>query len=474
MSDPTSDAIAKCIATLRAAGIAIEDAPGPVQRKSRDFYWYSPILKRDLADVCGDFIATPGTEDDLRSVLATCYAHDIPVTPRGGGTGNYGQSMPLRGGCVLDLTALNQFEIGEGRLSAQPGAIMANLESAARETGQEIRLFPSTTATATLGGFIAGGSSGVGAARWGGLRNPANILSIRLMTMGPTPRDITLTGADMYKAAHAYGVNGVITNIEIPIDPATDWQEVIVSLPGLDAALTFGLSIAGPDGPLCRMISLFEAGIAERYFLRHREFLTEGAAQVAVYVAPQDMALLAAIAADHDGAITYDVGRATRRMPALYELGWNHTTLRAMKVDPELTYLQASFGPDPAATARAVKAAFGDELLLHFEMTQIMGRPVAMCMPLLRAQDPDRIEEVVMLLEQQYGVTVFNPHRVTLEEGGMKEPDLAQLAFKRETDPKGLLNPGKMIAWDDPDWTPATGRNYLFQAPTPTQKADPQ
>ena len=40
--------------------------------------------------------------------------------------------------------------------------------------------------------------------------------------------------------------------------------------------------------------------------------------------------------------------------------------------------------------------------------------------------------------------------------------DPAQLEFKRQTDPKGLLNPGKMIAWTHPDWVPAPGRIFLF------------
>lgn len=44
----------------------------------------------------------------------------------------------------------------------------------------------------------------------------------------------------------------------------------------------------------------------------------------------------------------------------------------------------------------------------------------------------------------------------------MKQTDKVQLAFKHETDPKGLLNPGKMIAWDNPDFDFAAGKNYLF------------
>jgi hypothetical protein len=37
-----------------------------------------------------------------------------------------------------------------------------------------------------------------------------------------------------------------------------------------------------------------------------------------------------------------------------------------------------------------------------------------------------------------------------------------QLAFKRETDPKGLLNPGKMLAWEQPDYDGRRSRVHLF------------
>jgi hypothetical protein len=46
----------------------------------------------------------------------------------------------------------------------------------------------------------------------------------------------------------------------------------------------------------------------------------------------------------------------------------------------------------------------------------------------------------------------------------MKRVDEAQLAFKREADPKGLLNPGKMAAWDDPDWKPGKSQSvHLYE-----------
>jgi hypothetical protein len=68
-----------------------------------------------------------------------------------------------------------------------------------------------------------------------------------------------------------------------------------------------------------------------------------------------------------------------------------------------------------------------------------------------------------MDLHNANGCPIFNPHRYTLEEGGMKQTDEIQLAFKREADPKGLLNPGKMIAWDDPDYDFELWKVWLFK-----------
>src|SRR4029079_1449555 len=151
-------------------GVKIEDHPAIVQQKSRDFYWYSPVLKRELDHVKGDAIVTPKNEAEVIRVLAACHRHGVPVTPRGSGTGNYGQAMPLSGGVVLSLAEMNAVTaIGPGRVVAGAGAVLAKIDEATRaHSGQELRMSPSTYNTASIGGFVAGGSGGVGSVRWGG------------------------------------------------------------------------------------------------------------------------------------------------------------------------------------------------------------------------------------------------------------------------------------------------------------------
>ena len=79
------------------------------------------------------------------------------------------------------------------------------------------------------------------------------------------------------------------------------------------------------------------------------------------------------------------------------------------------------------------------------------GKVMFAGLSLVKFTTGERLDEIVAAHEAA-GAMIFNPHRYTLEEGGRQAVDDRQLAFKREADPKGLLNPGKMISWDDPDW----------------------
>jgi FAD/FMN-containing dehydrogenase len=151
-------------------------------------------------------------------------------------------------------------------------------------------------------------------------------------------------------------------------------------------------------------------------------------------------------------------------LPPAYELCWNHTTLRALRVDPAITYLQVLYPyPDTVRTAVRVHEHFGAEAPAHLEFVRFDGKVTAFGLPLVRFTTEERLEEI-MRIHEQMGAPIFNPHRYTLEEGGMKQTDAAQLAFKREADPQGLLNPGKMVAWENPDFDFSSGKTFLFRS----------
>src|SRR5271155_3170018 len=77
--------------------------PLVVEQLSRDFYWYSPVLRKQLDGKVADVVVQALSEEEVQNILRYCYDKNLPVTARGAGTGNYGQAVPLHGGIVLDL-----------------------------------------------------------------------------------------------------------------------------------------------------------------------------------------------------------------------------------------------------------------------------------------------------------------------------------------------------------------------------------
>ncbi len=450
------------------AGIAVEDNPAIVKQKSRDFYWYSPVLKQRLDHVTADLIVSPRDEDEVVCVLKACFRHDVPVTPRGTGTGNYGQAMPLSGGIVLSLAGMNQIkEILPGRVICGPGAICAEIDKAARaHSSQEMRMHPSTANTATVGGFIAGGSGGVGSTRWGGLRDFGSIIRLRVVTMEAEPRILELTGADLHKVTHAYGTNGIITEVEMPLTASYDWIDVIVAFDDFMDAARFSNALGRADGILVKLNTTIAAPVPYDYFKRHQKFFSPQDNAAIVMVAPQSYDAFMTFTRQRGGRVVFDASQLSaeelKGIPPAFELTWNHTTLRALRVDPAITYLQVLYPfPGQLALVEKLRAKFPDEVFDHLEFVRFDGDITCFGLPLVKYTTEARLDHIIETYNFE-GAPIFNPHRYTLEEGGMKQTDEIQLAFKREADPKGLLNPGKMIAWDDPDYDYSSGV-WLFK-----------
>lgn len=145
--------------------------------------------------------------------------------------------------------------------------------------------------------------------------------------------------------------------------------------------------------------------------------------------------------------------------------------MRALQIDPNITYLQVLYPfPEQLALVDRIHQKFPGELIAHLEFVRHNGKVTCFGLPLVAFTSEEQLE-VIIRQHEDLGAPIFNPHRYTLEEGGMKQTDREQLAFKRQTDPRGLLNPGKMIAWDDPDFNFDQGTTYLF--PGLGAKVDP-
>ena len=142
--------------------ISYQDNAKVLATKSKDYFWYSPILKEQLDDCVGQLLVLPKTEEEIITVATAIARRRIPLTIRGGGTGNYGQCVPTEGGVILEITKLNKvLKISDGRVICEAGARIEQVEKAVTDSGQMLSMFPSTKRLATMGGFVSGGSVGL-------------------------------------------------------------------------------------------------------------------------------------------------------------------------------------------------------------------------------------------------------------------------------------------------------------------------
>src|SRR5438067_3419075 len=139
----TAAAIRELIEAIGARHVLVE--PAAQQRFLKDFSWYSPVLAEAFIDTRIDAVVQPATHEELEKVVGTAVRLRVPITVRGAGTGNYGQSVPLYGGIVVDMRRLNRIEfLNDDAVETDAGAIWEAVEDEAHRHGRELRVMPTT------------------------------------------------------------------------------------------------------------------------------------------------------------------------------------------------------------------------------------------------------------------------------------------------------------------------------------------
>ncbi len=422
---------------------------------SQDYNWYSPVLKPQLEALRADAIARPGSADELRALVAACFRAGVALTARGGGTGNYGQCVPLHGGVVVDLTRLNRLHsLADGVVRAEPGVRLGTIEIAARAAGWELRCMPSTWMKATLGGFLCGGSGGIGGIRWGGISSEDNVKSVTLLTCEAEPRLLRFEERAAIPSLRTYGTTGFMVEIEMRLAPAIPYEQLAFSSPDWEALLAWHDTVARAGAWRKRQIAQFQWPIPS-YFKPLKKYFRDGE-HVGFLVIDRAQAAAAVASAQAAGLTCVFQQPLTDppKSPLLSDYTWNHTTLWAIKSDPGITYLQSGFGPNFREQFAALERRFPGEILLHLEWLASDPKRAAgpdaspdaiiVCgIPLVHFRSEARLNEITTYCAE-IGIGLNNPHTVHIENTGRLQNLAAKLDLKAQVDPRGLLNPGKM------------------------------
>jgi len=422
-----------------------------VHKFSQDFNWYSPVLKRQLEHLSAQVVARPKTQEQIAQVVSLCSMHQIPLTLRGTGTGNYGQCVPLQGGVVMDLSAYNQFlGLKDGVARAQSGIRLIDLDKHTKPLGFELRWIPSTFRSATLGGLYGGGFGGAGSITYGPIAAPGNVISIKVMSMGVKPQVHTYYGQEALLFHHTYGTNGIVLELEVAMAPSTDWSEFLVVFDSFENALMFANALSVGAGFIKKEVALIASPIVG-YFTALKEHLPPNHHAVVACVSAQSVEGLKELSKLHAGRVTYEKTaqevQASQR--TLIEYTWNHTTLHALKVDKTLTYIQTGYDPQRyLQQAKELAALLSPEVMVHLEFIRTKeGLVNCSGLQIIRYTSDERLQEI-MQIHRDHGVQINNPHVYTVEDGkagGQLNPGI--LSTKSQLDPMGLLNPGKLRTW---------------------------
>jgi hypothetical protein len=335
--------------------------------------------------------------------------------------------------------------------TAEPGLLLGDLEQQLQERGREPRLLPSTVRSASLAGFVAGGSGGIGSLRWGFLRDPGHLLGLELITLESEPRRLQLDAAAAQPLNHAYGCNGIISSLTMASAAAVPWRQLVLEFATWEAALAAAQRLPAA-ALLLQELCLLEAPLAA--LMPWPQGCppppAAGGHRLLLLAAPEAVPVLQGWLPELGGVLLWQAPQGQSRGIPLRELCWNHTTLHARGRDGGFTYLQLMLPQPEGPALAALRQRWGSDLLWHLEGVRSFGAQRLACLPLVRWRGREALEALIRQA-QELGCLLFNPHVLTVEDGGLGVVDSDQVAAKAAYDPAGLMNPGKLRGWLERD-----------------------
>ncbi|MDQ8022113.1 MAG: FAD-binding oxidoreductase [Moraxellaceae bacterium] len=434
------------------AGIEMTLDARAIRMKSRDRYAVSPLLRTMLEGKEADVVVSPTTLDELKRVVSAAVRRRIPITVRGAGSANYGQSVPLKGGILLDMTAYKGIvSIKPGAVRAKAGTLVTDIEKATRESGWEMRFHPTTARVATIAGFVAGGMGGPGSVVYGILRDRGNIRAIQVMTMEEQPRLLELTGPDAQFAHHTYGTTGIITEVEMPLVTAWPWIEAIVAFPDYIDTVRFGVTLANQTGITRKVVSVQEWP-TPRLIRQFAGIVPEGHSICSTMIADHSWQDFTALVESQGGKIVSmsAEGQGPYGAP-LWEFVFGHALAQIQKSEPKRSMVEGFFrAPDLVDLVSRVHAKVSHYGPMRMELIRIGGDVVGSGAPYFTYESAEQMATLVREM-QEAGAMVSNSHTSNVRSVGKKEITERDVAFKRAVDPHGLLNPGRFEVEDSSD-----------------------
>ena len=431
-----------------------------------------------------DAVLRPGTHDEVSAVLAAAVELDVAVVPFGGGTSVVGALDPDRGShravVSLDLRRLSGLIAldpvsGDAVLAA--GTTGPEAEALLNAQGFELGHYPQSFRYATIGGFAAARSSGQNSAGYG--RFDAMVTGIRVATptgdleLGRSPG--SAAGPDLVRVfLGSEGIFGVITEVRVRVHPVP--QRRILeswSIPdftiGADALRRVAQSATGPT--VIRLSDEAETAVSLAQLGKIGKVLAKGASIVTVYEGDdiehrrsRTAEILRAVGGTSSGESDAEAWLEGRfdgpyLRDSLLDAGVFCETLETATVWSALDGLRD-------AVTSAIKEGFaaeaGAKSYVMCHISHVYPTGASLYFTILAGVRGDQLaiwEKVKARVNDailETGGTISHHHAVGRDHAPWLAQEIGETgvrilsAIKRELDPRGILNPGAVIALERP------------------------
>ena len=414
-------------------------------------------------------VALPADEAQVVAVLKICREFNVPVVPRGAGTGLSGGAMPMAEGLVLSTARMNQIvrmEACSRTAVVQPGVRNLAISEAAEPHGLYYAPDPSSQIACTIGGNVAENSGGVHCLKYG--LTVHNVLRVRMATiegdvveLGSEALDAP--GLDLLAAfVGSEGMLGIVTEVTVKLVPKpasarvimASFNEVSASCSAVADVIAAGIIPAGlemMDRTSSRMVEPF---VRAGYDTDAAAILLCEADGTVDEVEEEIARMTAVLQAAGASAVLVSSSEAERLK---FWSGRKNAFPAAGRISPDYYCMDGTIPRKQLARVlmgiEQMEAKYGLRCANVFHAGDGNLHPLI----LFDANQPDELQRAeafgaeILALCVEVGGTITGEHGVGIEKidsmcAQFSDAELAAfLAVKQAFDPLSLLNPNKAI-----------------------------
>ncbi|MBN1677972.1 MAG: FAD-binding protein [Candidatus Thermoplasmatota archaeon] len=181
-----------------------------VSTKTADLYVYG--FDASIHHKNPDVVVKPANTQQVSEIVKLANKTRTPVVPRGAGTAMCGHTVPLKGGIMVDMTAMNRIKeirVEDLYCVVEPGVVYDKLNSMLKKRGFWFPTTPGSGEACTIGGMVVTNASGMRAIKYGATRDYVLGLEVVLPT-----GDIIHSGTRTLKNASGYQIDRLMVGSE--------------------------------------------------------------------------------------------------------------------------------------------------------------------------------------------------------------------------------------------------------------------